>query len=140
SWTTLLHFAISSLMRAPNSSGILATGAKPNVSKRSLTSDVATAFAMSPRQRSMMSFGVPAGATMPVSVSLSRSGMPASALVGSDNTRDHIGRPAGPKGHDQSDRPCGISLRRGLAGGSQEREQRGDEYESTQSRRHGILP
>ena len=57
-----------------------------------------------------------------------------------DDTRDHIGRPAGPKGHDQSHRPCGISLRRGLAAGSQEREQRGDEYESTQSRRHGILP
>src|SRR5215472_17195722 len=50
SWTTLLHFAISSLIRAPNSSGILATGAKPNASKRSLTSDAATAFAMSPRQ------------------------------------------------------------------------------------------
>src|SRR4029453_15057341 len=76
----------SSLMRAPNSSGILATGAKPNVSKRSLTSDVATAFAMSPRQRSMMSLGVPAGATMPVRVSLSRSGMPASALVGTSGS------------------------------------------------------
>src|SRR5262245_48499178 len=73
-------------MRAPNSSGILATGAKPNVSKRSLTSDVATAFAMSPRQRSMMSLGVPAGATMPVSVSRSRSGMPASALVGTSGS------------------------------------------------------
>src|SRR5262249_29240180 len=69
-------------MRAPNSSGVLATGVKPNVSKRSLTSAVATAFAMSVRQRSMMSFGVPAGATMPVNVSLSRSGIPASALVG----------------------------------------------------------
>ena len=71
--TTLPHLAISSLMRSPNSSGVLATGAKPSPSSRCLTSGVATALAISLRQRSMMSFGVPAGATMPVSVSLSRS-------------------------------------------------------------------
>src|SRR6478672_3302949 len=82
SWTTLLHFAISALMRAPNASGVLATGAKPNACKRSFTSGAATAFAISSRQRSITSFGVSAGATMPVSVSLSRSGTPASALVG----------------------------------------------------------
>src|SRR5262249_2357042 len=81
-WTTLLHLAISALMRAPTSSGVLATGPNPSVSSRSLTSAAATAFAMSARQRSMMSFAVPAGATIPVNVSLSRSGTPASALVG----------------------------------------------------------
>src|SRR5262249_24704107 len=82
SWTTLLHLAISALMRAPNSSGVLATGPNPRVPSRSLTSAAATALATSARQRSMMSFAVPAGATIPVNVSLSRSGTPASALVG----------------------------------------------------------
>src|SRR5260370_40500657 len=86
SWTTLLHLAISALMRAPNSSGVLATGGNPSVSSRSLTSAAATALAMSARQRSMMSFAVPAGATMPVNVSLSRSGTPASELVGTSGS------------------------------------------------------
>src|SRR5262249_41481724 len=82
SWTTLLHFAISDLMRAPNSSGVLATGAKPRPCKRSLTSVPATALAMSPRQASIMARGRPGGAQMPVRVSVSRSGTPASRLVG----------------------------------------------------------
>src|SRR6516165_8175856 len=82
SCTTLPHLATSTLMRAPNSSGVLATGAKPKVSSRCVISGVATILAISLRQRSMISFGVPAGATIPVSVSLSRSGTPASPLVG----------------------------------------------------------
>ena len=45
--TTLPHFSISSLMRAPNSSGLLATGLKPSAMSRSFTSGWATALAIS---------------------------------------------------------------------------------------------
>ena len=38
----------------------------------------------------------------------------------------------------RSAEPLGVLGHGGVLG--QEREQRGDEYESTQSRRHGILP
>src|SRR4051812_18425933 len=71
SCTTLPHFSISFVMRAANSAGVLATGLKPSVASRSLTSGRATALAISRASRSTISFGVAAGATMPVSVSAS---------------------------------------------------------------------
>src|ERR1700730_6317684 len=80
--TTLPHFSISVFRRWSNSCGVFATGTKPRLSSRSLTSGMATICTMFLCQRSMISLGVPAGATMPVSVSLSRSGTPASTLVG----------------------------------------------------------
>ena len=45
--TTLPHLSISSLIRAPNSSGVLATGWKPSVVRRSFTSGWETAFVIS---------------------------------------------------------------------------------------------
>jgi hypothetical protein len=74
--------AISSLMRAANSSRVLATGLKPSVASPSLTSGRATLLAISRESSSTISFGVPAGATMPVSVSASCPLMPCSAKVG----------------------------------------------------------
>src|SRR5262249_11875130 len=62
--TTLPHFAISVLIRAPNSSGLLITGIKPSVSSFSRTSGIAPIFAISVCSRSTISFGVPAGTTI----------------------------------------------------------------------------
>ena len=45
--TTLPHLSISSLIRAPNCSGVLATGLKPSTVRRSLTSGWATILAIS---------------------------------------------------------------------------------------------
>jgi hypothetical protein len=45
--TTLPHFSSSSLMRAANSSGVLATGLKPSTASRSLNSGRATLVAIS---------------------------------------------------------------------------------------------
>src|SRR5882724_8729144 len=45
--TTLLHFSISSLIRAPNSSGVSTTALKPSTLRRSLTSGCLTALAVS---------------------------------------------------------------------------------------------
>src|SRR3954466_16429839 len=67
--TTLPHFSISDLIRAPNSSGALATGTKPSVASFSFTSGCATAFAISFCSNSTISFGVAAGTTKPVNVS-----------------------------------------------------------------------
>jgi len=45
--TTLPHFSISSLIRAPNSSGVSTTALKPSTLRRSLTSGCLTALAVS---------------------------------------------------------------------------------------------
>src|SRR5205814_8041404 len=45
--TTLLHFSISSLIRAPNSSGVSTTALKPSTLRRSLTSGCLMALAVS---------------------------------------------------------------------------------------------
>ena len=64
--TTLRHFSISSLMRAVNSSGVLATGVKPSAASRCLTSPCAAALAISRESSSTISLGVPADASLPV--------------------------------------------------------------------------
>ena len=52
--TTLPHLAISALIQAANSSGVLAIGSRPNPIRRSLTSGSATMAATSRCQRSMI--------------------------------------------------------------------------------------
>src|SRR5262249_41287290 len=86
SLATLSHFAPSFLIRSANSAGELATGSKPSVRSRSLTSGSATMRTISRCQRSTISGGVPASVTIPVTVSDSWSGTPASAMVGTSGS------------------------------------------------------
>src|SRR5215472_1825930 len=84
--TTLSHLAISLLMRAPNSAGVVTAGSKPRAHRRSFTSGSDSAATVSRLMRTMMSLGVPAGANRPLMVSASWSGTPASAMVGTSGS------------------------------------------------------
>ena len=55
------QFSKSALMRAPNSSGLLAIKSKPSVAKYSLMSGSAMILTISRLSRATISLGVPAG-------------------------------------------------------------------------------
>src|SRR5712691_3310258 len=71
---TLPHFSVSVLIRAPNSSGLLAIDSKPSVARRSLMSGSAMILTISRLSRTTISLGVPAGTATPNHDSPSTSG------------------------------------------------------------------
>src|SRR6185437_5855499 len=78
-----VHFSMSILILAWNSSALLPIGSAPCAISDSLTLFVFTILRSSPVSRATMSLGVPAGASMPNQVLASKPGIPVSAMVGS---------------------------------------------------------
>src|SRR5450432_3964037 len=81
-----VHFAMSRLITAENSSGVLPTGSAPSDSRRSRISGVRTILAISVDSRVTISFGVAAGARMPNQATVSYPGKPDSCTVGTSGS------------------------------------------------------
>ena len=71
---TLPHLAVSDLMYAPNSSGVLLSSSAPSATKRSLISLVYRIFTISALIFVVISFGVPVGARKPAQPTVSKPG------------------------------------------------------------------
>src|SRR5687768_7543369 len=71
---SLAYFAISSLMKAANSAGVLDTASTPRSAKHFFTSGSARAFTVSAFSLSTIAFGLPAGSSTPHQLTATRPG------------------------------------------------------------------
>src|SRR5687768_7831675 len=71
---SLAYLAISSLMNAANSAGVLDTASTPRSAKRFFTSGSASAFTVSAFSLSTIAFGLPAGSSTPHQLTATRPG------------------------------------------------------------------